>query len=541
MKRLLLIDDEPDVLLALVRRTVGQLVDEVNVARSGADGLVLAKSLHPDLILLDLGLPDQSGLDVFAQLRELDSRCPVVFLTASETTESAIEAMKQGAFDYLFKPADVTQLRQVITAALEVSRVARTPTVMLEHPATDSLADAMIGRCPAMREIYKEIGRVAPRNVTVLIQGESGTGKELVARSIYQHSTRNNKPFIAINSAAIPDTLLESELFGHEKGAFTGADRRRIGKFEQANGGTLFLDEIGDMPLLTQAKLLRVLQDQRFERVGGNETIQTDVRIIAATHHDLEALVQAKRFRADLYYRLSVFTIRLPPLRERLQDLPVLVQHYVNRFARELGSAIQEVAPETLELLKAYPWPGNIRELQSILKQAILRSAGPVLLPSFLPESFLPERRPTGALPASGAGPASGASPTSGANPASSEPTSSASVVGGLASGPADGASSAAIIDDPPVPPPSAAPREAEADPLVQLIRQRLAANSHELRDEVFAYVDRILLPMVLRHTGGSQVKAAEILGITRRTLRTRLRELGITITRSIESEPDEE
>lgn len=501
MTRLLLIDDEPDILLALLQRTLGQLIDEVSVARSGADGLVLAKSLSPDAILLDLWLPDQSGLEVFAKLKELDLRCPVVFLTASETTETAIEAMKQGAFDYLFKPADVLQLRQVVSAALEAGRVSRTPTHMLEHAAADLPGDAIIGRCQAMREIYKEIGLVAPRNVTVLIQGESGTGKELVARSIYQHSTRNDKPFIAINSAAIPDTLLESELFGHEKGAFTGADRRRIGKFEQANGGTLFLDEIGDMPILTQAKLLRVLQDQRFERVGGNETIQTDVRIIAATHHDLEALVREKRFRADLFYRLSVFTIRIPPLRERLQDLPILVRHYTARFARELGSAVQEVPPETLEILKAYHWPGNIRELQSVLKQAILRSAGTVLLPSFLPESIFSDRQK-------------------------------------------DSLTSSSNLNTPSVDGLSASPQlstEPETDPLCQLIRERLAAESRDLRDEVFAYVDRILLPMVLRHTGSSQVKASEILGITRRTLRTRLRELGITITRSIESEPDED
>ena len=219
----------------------------------------------------------------------------------------------------------------------------------------------------------------------MLITGESGTGKELVARAIYQHGPRAKAPFLALNCAAIPENLLESELFGHEKGAFTGADRRRIGKFEQCNGGTLFLDEIGDMPLALQAKLLRVLQEQAFERVGGNETIRTDVRLIAATHRDLKAWSAEGKFRPDLYYRLSVFTIHLPPLRERGDDLPLLVQHYLRRFNRELGREVREVAPEALERLRSYSWPGNIRELQSVLKQALLQASGTVLLPAFLP------------------------------------------------------------------------------------------------------------------------------------------------------------
>ena len=237
-----------------------------------------------------------------------------------------------------------------------------------------------------MQEVYKAIGRVADQTFPVLITGESGTGKELVARAIYQHGPRAKAPFLALNCAAIPETLLESELFGHEKGAFTGADRRRIGKFEQANGGTLFLDEIGDMPLPAQAKLLRVLQEQAFERVGGSETIRTDVRLIAATHRNLKAWSDEGKFRLDLYYRLGVFTIHLPPLRERGEDLALLVQFYLRRVSRELGREVREVAPEALERLRGYPWPGNVRELQSVLKQALLRAHGPVLLPAFLPE-----------------------------------------------------------------------------------------------------------------------------------------------------------
>ena len=237
-----------------------------------------------------------------------------------------------------------------------------------------------------MREVYKAIGRVAAQDVPVLITGESGTGKELVARAIYQHGPRAKAPFLALNCAAIPENLLESELFGHEKGSFTGADRRRIGKFEQCNGGTLFLDEVGDMPPGLQAKVLRLLQEQAFERVGGNETVRTDVRLIAATHRDLKAWSEEGKFRPDLYYRLGVFTIHLPPLRERGDDLPMLVQHYLRRFSRELGREAREVTPEAMERLRAYPWPGNIRELQSVLKQALLRSTGPVLVPAFLPD-----------------------------------------------------------------------------------------------------------------------------------------------------------
>jgi two-component system nitrogen regulation response regulator GlnG len=252
---------------------------------------------------------------------------------------------------------------------------------------------AIIGTCSAMREVYKAIGRVAGHNVPVLITGESGTGKELIARAIYQHGPRARAPFLALNCAAIPETLLENELFGHEKGAFTGADRRRIGKFEQCSGGTLFLDEIGDMSLAMQAKILRVLQEQAFERIGGNEMVRTDVRLMMATHRDLKVWSAEGKFRPDLYYRLSVFTIYLPPLRDRGDDLLLLVHFYLRRFNLELGREVREVAPEALDRLRNYSWPGNIRELQSVLKQALLKTVGPVLLPAFLPAD-LPRDRP---------------------------------------------------------------------------------------------------------------------------------------------------
>src|SRR5947209_11395390 len=358
MAHVLLIDDDPVVIPEQVRQSFPSPRYRVEVAGTGAEGLHRVAAGPPDVILLDLRLPDQSGLEVYQQIRQIDARIPVIFVTLAKSADTAIEAMKQGAYDYLFKPLDLHQLRRVVGEALEVARRMREPAVVAETLPDADVEGAIIGGCPAMREVYKAIGRVAGQDVPVLITGATGTGKELVARAIYQHGPRAKAPFLALNCAAIPENLLESELFGHEKGAFTGADRRRIGKFEQCHGGTLFLDEIGDMPLGLQAKILRVLQEQAFERVGGNETIRTDVRLIAASNRDLKLLSDKGKFRPDLYYRLSVFTIHLPALRDRGEDLPMLVQHYVRRFSRELGRDIREVDPEVLERLHAARWPG---------------------------------------------------------------------------------------------------------------------------------------------------------------------------------------
>src|SRR3989475_4901361 len=303
-------------------------------------------------------------------------------VTVARSSDSAIEAMRHGAYDYLLKPIDLQKLDRVIGEAVKVARLMREPAVVAETPPDEEFpGEAIIGSCPGMQEAYKAIGRVADQTFPVLITGESGTGKELVARAIYQHGPRAKAPFLALNCAAIPENLLESELFGHEEGAFSGADRRRIGKFEQCHGGTLFLDEIGDMPMALQAKILRLLQEQSFERVGSNETVRADVRLSAATHRDLKTLSAEGKFRADLYYRLGVFTIHLPPLRERGEDLPMLVHHYLRRFSRELEREDREVAPEALERLRNGSWPGNIRELQSVLKQALLQASGTILLP----------------------------------------------------------------------------------------------------------------------------------------------------------------
>jgi two-component system nitrogen regulation response regulator GlnG len=480
MARLLLIDDDPALIPEQVRQAFPAPRYRVEVAGTGTAGLERVRAGPPDVILLDLRLPDQSGLEVYQQVRGLDARIPVIFITMAKGADAAIEAMKQGAYDYLFKPLDLAQLRRVVGEALEVSRRMREPAVLAETLADPDVDGAIVGGCPAMREVYKAVGRVAAQEVPVLITGASGTGKELVARAVYQHGPRAKAPFLALNCAAIPEQLLESELFGHEKGAFTGADRRRIGKFEQVSGGTLFLDEIGDMPPALQAKVLRVLQEQAFERIGGTESVRTDVRVIAATHHDLKAESAEGKFRPDLYYRLGVFTIHLPALRERGEDLPLLVRHFVRRFSKELGRDVQEVAPEALERLRGYGWPGNIRELQSVLKQALLRASGPTLLPAFLPE---------------------------------------------FAAEPGE---------------PAAGPAPAPDLGLGAYVTQWLRPDASDVYAEVHRGLDRILLTRVMEYTHGNQNQAARLLGIARQTLRQKLRDLGLHVTHSVEADDND-
>jgi DNA-binding NtrC family response regulator len=360
MPTLLVVDDEANVRYSLEK---GLSRDGLNIvtAGSGTEGIDLVRTAQPDAVILDVRLPDMSGLDAFQTIHELTPHLPVIIITAFATTETAIKAMQQGAFEYLLKPVNLAQLRDVVSRALEINRLRSVPTSFDQtvEPDVEDHVDRIVGTSPAMQEVYKAIGRVAGQNVPVLVLGESGTGKELVARAIFQHSSRSDKPFLAINCAALPETLLESELFGHERGAFTGADRRRIGKFEQCHKGTLFLDEIGDMTPATQARVLRVLQDGRFERVGGNETISSDVRIIAATNRDLDTMIADGRFRLDLLYRLNTFSIRLPALRERPSDLPALIDWFVRSGCRELKRVRPTVPQETLWHFESYHWPGQ--------------------------------------------------------------------------------------------------------------------------------------------------------------------------------------
>ncbi|MFT3880979.1 MAG: sigma-54 dependent transcriptional regulator [Gemmatales bacterium] len=388
MTKLLIIDDEPNVLYALEKglKATGQTIV---TAATGQLGLAAVAKHHPDVVLLDVQLPDLSGIEVLKKLQAIDSRLPVIIMTAHGTADTAIEAMKQGAYDYILKPWKLEELKALIDNALKASRLSRVPAVYEQQTdLPEDKIDRIVGNSSAMQHIFKEIGKIAQQDVNVLILGESGTGKELVARAIYHHSKRKEQPFLAINCAALPDTLLESELFGHEKGAFTGADRRRVGKFEQADKGTLFLDELGDMALVTQAKVLRILQDGRFERIGGNETLQTDVRIIAATNKDLAGAIQRKEFRQDLYYRLNTFILKLPSLRERPEDIPFLIDHFIARQRQELGLKLLGVSPEAMQLLQRYPWPGNVRELENAIKYAMVHAHGEWITPDSLPDQL---------------------------------------------------------------------------------------------------------------------------------------------------------
>ncbi|MFM8584607.1 MAG: sigma-54-dependent transcriptional regulator, partial [Planctomycetaceae bacterium] len=375
MLKILLVDDEESILHAY-RKVLRHDRWTLLTASTGAEAEAIMSKERLAVVVLDVNLPDGRELEVFERLQRQDARVPIILVTGHGTTDLAIEAIKRGAFDYLLKPLELEALRELIHRAIDISQRMQAPAALPEEPVVGEFDDRLIGRCPAMQAVYKQIGRVAAQDVSVLIVGESGTGKELVARSIYQHSHRSNKPFLAINCAAIPENLLESELFGHERGAFTGADRKRIGKFEQCHGGTILLDEVGEMPPLTQSKMLRLLQEQRFERVGGNETVRTDVRLIAATNADLAHLVESGRFRGDLHFRIKVFTIAIPPLRERGEDLELLVDHYLRRYCHELGRPPVSLNAAALARLSNHSWPGNVRELQSVLKQAVLNCRG---------------------------------------------------------------------------------------------------------------------------------------------------------------------
>ena len=370
--RILLVEDDASAAAALRRVLADEGYDITTVPR-GDDGLARAQKDAFDVVITDLKLPGLDGMELVRQIHAAKPRMPIILMTAHGTTEIAIEATKLGAFDYLLKPFEMEELIDMTAKAAAGSRLMTQPVEMGEHKLT---REAIVGQSRLMQNIYKEIGRVAAKPVTVLIRGETGTGKELIARALYQHSDRANEPFVAVNCAAIPETLLESELFGHERGAFTGAETRRIGRFEQANRGTLFLDEIGDLGLNTQGKLLRVLQEKCISRLGDKEVIPVNVRVIAATHRDLESALREKLFREDLYYRLSVVVIALPPLRQRAEDIPNLVRYFLQRFGGELGVASPAIQPEAIGFLQEQPWPGNVRQLENVIRQTLLLARG---------------------------------------------------------------------------------------------------------------------------------------------------------------------
>lgn len=469
MPILLLVDDESSVRYTFHRLFSSKEV-EVVPASTVAEGIALFRERRPDVVVLDLQLPDGSGLQVFDEVRKLNKKTPVIFITAHGTAETAIEAMKHGAFDYLVKPVDYDGLSELLKRAFAAIQLMAVPVMA----TSVDLMDQIVGGSAVMQEMCKSLGRIAPQNVNVLIRGESGTGKELVARAIYHHSTRADRPFLAVNCAALPEALVESELFGHEEGAFTGAGRMRVGKFEQCDGGTLFLDEIGDLPPAAQAKMLRILQEQQFERVGGKATIRTNVRILAATNQDLEKMTGEGRFRKDLYYRLKVITVNVPPLRERGADVEELAHYFLAQYNRELKLSIRAIDPETLALFQQYPWPGNVRELQSVLKEAMLRTTGSILLPEFLPTAL---RTSTSVL----------------------------------------------------------APVITKSLDLVSLIESLINQGEGDMYVRVLRAVERVLFTRVLQHTQGRQAQASEMLGLNRSTLRYKLRDLGLGVEKSVQ------
>ncbi|HET7875075.1 MAG TPA: sigma-54 dependent transcriptional regulator [Methylomirabilota bacterium] len=466
--RLLIADDEDGLRWVLEKgfRGAGYQVSGV---KDGAAALREVEVQPYDLVFLDIRMPGMDGLTLLGRVREKQPDAQVVIMTAHGTMETAIQAMQKGAYDYLAKPFDLDEALLVAERALSARRLSQEVASLKTGLKEVWEFGALVGRHPSMQEVYKAIGRVAASDVSVLLRGESGTGKEVVARALHHYSRRAGRPFVAISAAAIPSTLLESELFGHEKGAFTDAKERKLGKLELAHGGSVFFDEIGDMPPELQVKLLRALQERAFERVGGHELIRMEVRVLAATHRDLEAMMRQGRFREDLFYRLNVVTLSLPPLRERRGDIPLLAEHFLAKYAGALGE--RAIAPEAVDRLVGYDWPGNVRELENVIQRAMVMASGGVILPEHLPIG----------------------------------PVSAAAAVG------AD-ASFEEIV-------------ERKMQECVRGLRGHSQANLHAL---MVGLVEKPLLRAVMRETRGNQVRAAQLLGINRNTLRKKLKEHGI-------------
>ena len=466
--RILIADDEDGLRWVLEKGFRGAGYQVVGV-KDGTAALRESEAQPFDLILLDIRMPGIDGLTLLGQIREKRPDAQVVIMTAHGTVETAIQAMQRGAYDYLAKPFDIDEALLLTERALTARRLSQ-EVVSLKNGLKEVWEfGALVGRHPTMQEVYKTIGRVAASDVSVLLRGESGTGKEVVARALHHYSRRAGRPFVGISAAAIPATLLESELFGHEKGAFTDAKERRLGKLELGHGGSVFFDEIGDMPPELQVKLLRALQERAFERVGGHELIRMDVRVLAATHRDLEAMMKAGRFREDLFYRLNVVTLSLPALRERRGDIPLLAEHFLSKYVESLGERV--IAPEAMDRLVGYEWPGNVRELENVIQRAMVMASGGVILPEHLP-----------------IGPVS------------------------AAAGVTADASLEEII-------------ERKMVECVRGMRGQSSANLHSL---MVGLVEKPLLRAVMRETKSNQVRAAQLLGINRNTLRKKLKEHGI-------------
>ncbi len=477
MATLLLIDDEADVQYSF-RRIFDSPEIELTTAASGEEGLKLIPKLKPDLVIMDVRMGGISGLETLRRIRQIDSKLLVILMTAYGTTQTAIEAMKLGAYDYLLKPFDVPKLKEIIAGALKTALDMKQVVSYEPLLETEDYEVGIVGRSEPMQKVFKLIGQLAGSDATALITGESGTGKELVARAIYHHSERAAKPFLAINCAAIPEQLLESELFGHERGAFTGATAQRIGRFEQCHQGTIFLDEIGDMTPATQTKILRVLQSGTFERVGGNQAIQVDVRVIAATNKPLEQAVAARQFREDLFYRLNVVRVQLPPLRERPEDIRLLVNYFLKKLAHGSEHPPKSISPGVIKALEKYHWPGNVRELENIIQRAVVVAKGDVILPGDLPPEI--------------------------ANPGAGATSSAQLAAGSLPAG------------------------ESGVTEMSSLTRLMFRWARQDPKLKVLPAVERELIIQALQEAKGNQVHAAKLLGITRATLRKRVDKFNI-------------
>lgn len=480
---ILVIDDDAEIRYSLAR-VLSSRGWQVSEAASGELGIVAVKKSPPDVVFLDVRMGGMSGLEALQHIRSANPRQLVILMTAFGTAQTAIEAMKYGAFDYIMKPFDPQKVLALVDNALKAGADMRAAVDYKPSLNSEDYKEGIVGASPVMQDVFKVIGQVTASDVTVMITGESGTGKELVARSIWKHSHRSAKTFIAVNCAAIPENLIESELFGHEKGSFTGATGQRLGKFELCDGGTIFLDEIGDMALATQTKILRVLQQGEIQRVGGTETLRVDVRILAATNKDLEAMVRAKLFREDLYYRLNVVRIRMPALRERDGDIPQIVDFCLQNLVKQRKVRASKVSPEAMGVLVRYGWPGNVRELENVIYRSAVIAQGDTLLLKDLPSEI---RASVGAtLPAESAGAAA------------------TEVVGAAASA-------------------SPGPTLAEA---LDLVHRELAAGPEPILERL----EREMASRVLKAESGNQLRAAEKLGITRATLRKRIDEWGLRI-----------
>lgn len=492
--KVLVIDDDDDLRYSLKRVLSGRQY-EVLEAASGEEGLTMAEKHSPHVILLDNRMGGMSGMEALQHLRGINPNAMIILMTAYGTTQTTIEAMKFGAFDYIMKPFDLKKILSLTESAIAASKDLNKASKEEAGPAVskEDIEGGIIGSSPAMQEVFKMIGQVAASDVTVMVTGESGTGKELIARAIYQNSLRSQKPYIAVNCAAIPENLIESELFGHEKGSFTGATNQRIGKFELCDGGTIFLDEIGDMALTTQTKILRALQEGEIQRVGSSETIKVNVRMLAATNKPLEEMVREKTFREDLYYRLNVVRIQLPPLRERKEDVPQLIDFVLKRLARDSKADAKSISPEALALLNKYRWPGNVRELENLIYRSAVMAQGEMILIKDLPQDVVK---------------------AIGANPHLPEVVAAETDLDSV------------DLGELPVPEPDRAVAPVETligqpsdDPFDAVYKELRSA--HETN--ILEHAERALIARALAETKGKQVKAAEILGMTRATLRKRI------------------